>query len=112
MLWTAGGDIHARLIPDGHAGAEDAGAGQDLRSPSPNSTLVGGALNDTLTASQGGDTLTGGAGADSFAFSVVPWSPVEITDFTLGVDSLDLRVVFRANGIATGAATRVLQRIM
>lgn len=52
-------------------------------------TLSGGAGNDTLHDGAGTDVMTGGAGADLFILShdgMTDW----ITDFTLGIDRLDL----------------------
>jgi Ca2+-binding RTX toxin-like protein len=61
-------------------------------------TMVGGAGDDTLNSSAGPDRLTGGAGADHFVFSVEPWAPVHITDFTPGVDKLDISGMLKAAG--------------
>ncbi|MDB5450846.1 MAG: endo,3,4-beta-glycanase [Phenylobacterium sp.] len=77
-------------------------AGQVLTSPYPGATLTGGAGADTLNASQGSDRLTGGAGADAFAFAKPPWSAGHITDFTPGVDVIDLRGLFTAAGYHGG----------
>jgi len=60
----------------------------------PGGTLAGGAGADTLNGSAaGGDKLTGGAGYDTFAFAKVPGKLTHITDFTPGVDRLDLSKV-------------------
>ncbi|MDP2008981.1 MAG: family 16 glycosylhydrolase [Phenylobacterium sp.] len=72
-------------------------AGQVQTSPYPGATLTGGAGADTLNASQGSDRLTGGSGADSFVFKAPPWSAGHVTDFTPGVDVLDLRGLFAAS---------------
>ncbi|THD82658.1 MAG: type I secretion C-terminal target domain-containing protein, partial [Phenylobacterium sp.] len=61
-------------------------------------TLVGGAGADTLNSSAGPDVLTGGAGADHFVFATEPWAPVQITDFTPGVDKIDVSGMLRAAG--------------
>ncbi|MBF7144789.1 MULTISPECIES: putative Ig domain-containing protein [Pseudomonas] len=61
-------------------------------------TLVGGAGNDVLIGGAGADQLTGGAGADTFRFTSVTDSyrtastsyADTITDFTVGVDKIDL----------------------
>lgn len=55
------------------------------------SVLDAGLGNDTLTVlSQGNDRLTGGRGADVFVFFNSTRGVDRITDFRLGVDSLDL----------------------
>jgi serralysin len=59
-------------------------------------TLFGGAGNDTLFGGTGADVLTGGAGADHFVYLTSPeigrgnGSDI-ITDFTPGVDRINLR---------------------
>lgn len=56
--------------------------------------LDGGAGNDTLIGGPGADTLTGGAGADVFDFrgrGDYDGSTDVITDFTRGVDRIDMR---------------------
>lgn len=50
---------------------------------------TGGAGHDLLIASSGNTVLTGGAGADIFALRLQD-APVEITDFQVGIDRLDL----------------------
>ena len=62
------------------------------------STLVGGAGADVLTSYHQADTLTGGAGADTFVFKALPWNAGHITDFTVGVDKLDLSALIAASG--------------
>lgn len=59
----------------------DAGQGSD--------TVMGGAGDDILSDGSGIDVLTGGSGADLFVLSADS-APDEITDFTPGVDRLDL----------------------
>ena len=54
------------------------------------STLTGGAGADTLKGHYNADVLTGGGGADVFVFDVTPWRAGHVTDFTVGVDRLDL----------------------
>jgi Ca2+-binding RTX toxin-like protein len=54
------------------------------------SNLSGGAGDDTLVGGTGSDTLTGQGGADHFAWNALPWSAARVTDFTDGVDKLDL----------------------
>jgi beta-glucanase (GH16 family) len=77
-------------------------AGVNLTASKIGDTLVGGAGNDTLSASRGYDVLTGGAGADNFVFQKEPWAPIEVTDFTPGVDHLDLRGFFGVTGYSGG----------
>ena len=76
--------------------------GEVFISAGPGSTLAGGAGNDTLIGGRGDEVLTGGAGADTFSFPAEPWSPNRITDFTVGVDRLDLSSLFQKAGY-TGA---------
>lgn len=52
--------------------------------------LTGGAGADTLVGYRHADVLTGGAGADVFVFDITPWKAGHVTDFTVGVDRLDL----------------------
>ncbi len=70
-----------------------------------NDTLNGGAGNDTLSGGAGKDVLTGGAGKDVFAFTNVTDSSGAnqdtITDFTRGVDKIDLSAI-DANVFADG----------
>ncbi len=65
-------------------------AGLHLISSGYADTLVGGAGTDTIGAGQGPDRLTGGGGADVFVFKNLPWNAGHVTDFTVGMDRLDL----------------------
>ena len=38
--------------------------------------------------------MTGGAGSDTFVFNNLPWRPADITDFTPGVDKIDIHSLF------------------
>jgi Ca2+-binding RTX toxin-like protein len=74
------------------------GQGQVLTWRQHGDTLTGGAGNDTLNGSRGPDQLTGGGGGDHFAWAELPWNAGHVTDFTPGLDKLDLRALFRASG--------------
>lgn len=74
--------------------------GQVLTSDQYGDTLFGGGGNDTLNAGQGPDQLTGEQGADRFAFAKTPWNAGVITDFTRGVDFIDLSKIFDSTSYA------------
>ena len=87
----------------GGGGGEGGGSGgpapgEVITSDQYGDTLAGGSGDDTLNAGQGPDTLTGNGGADHFTFNDLPWRAGVITDFTPGVDKLDLRPLFQAAG--------------
>jgi hypothetical protein len=44
--------------------------------------------------------MTGDGGVDLFVFEHLPWNGGHITDFTSGIDKLDLRTLFAASGYA------------
>lgn len=60
-------------------------------------TLIGNALGNVLRGNGGGDTLTGNGGSDLFMFTTVNDSYAQardkITDFELGVDKIDMRLL-------------------
>ena len=61
------------------------------------STINAAAGNDIIVAGKSWDVLTGGAGRDIFQFESLPWNAARVTDFTTGVDMLDLRPIFAAH---------------
>ncbi len=65
----------------GSAPAIEGGAGDD--------TLTGGVGNDTVAGGAGNDTLTGGGGSDIFVFAAGDGDDT-ITDFEVGIDTLEL----------------------
>ena len=99
-----------------HAITVYAGAGND--------TLIGGAGNDTFHGGGGFDTFTGGLGHDTFVFDTAPGvsSLGTITDFTVGIDRIDLdhrifgavgadgvlaNAAFESGASELGASTRI-----
>jgi Ca2+-binding RTX toxin-like protein len=97
------------------------GAGNDaLTGGGGNDRLSGGAGDDALTGGAGKDLLTGGAGADHFVFVLQADRGDRITDFSHGVDHIDLSsggfgltaltdgVNFTNGGAATQAVATVL----
>ncbi|MGY8706275.1 M10 family metallopeptidase C-terminal domain-containing protein [Bradyrhizobium sp. 18BD] len=84
---ATGGSGNDTITGNAIANVLNGGAGND--------TLSGGGGNDTLIGGPGVDILTGGAGADTFVFAAGNSSPAvgqhdQITDFTPGVDHIDL----------------------
>ncbi|MBR0756673.1 M10 family metallopeptidase C-terminal domain-containing protein [Bradyrhizobium jicamae] len=82
-----GGSGNDTLIANDSGCTLSGGAGND--------TLTGGAGADRLIGGTGVDTMTGGGGADTFVFATGNSSAVsgqhdKITDFTSGVDKIDL----------------------
>lgn len=65
--------------------------------------LIGNDANNRMRGGAGGDTLTGGGGADTFVYNSVSDSPGEnpdtLTDFTSGIDKIDLTTMLKDAGI-------------
>src|SRR5439155_16853915 len=82
-----GGTGYDRLIASGPGCTLSGGGGND--------TLIGGGGNDRLIGGSGVDALTGGGSGDTFVFllgdsSATSGQHDRITDFTTGVDHIDL----------------------
>jgi beta-glucanase (GH16 family) len=65
-----------------------------IASRHPGDRLVGGSGDDTLIPSRGADVMTGRGGADTFRFEDAPWRAGVITDFTPGLDVIDMKTLF------------------
>lgn len=61
-------------------------------------TLVGTAGDDMIVGGAGADNLTGGAGADLFVYTSMRDVGDNITDFTPGIDRIDLRTLLAGLG--------------
>jgi len=65
--------------------------------------LIGNNANNRIRGGAGGDTLTGGGGADTFVYNSVSDSPGKnpdtLTDFTSGIDKIDLSTILKDAGI-------------
>jgi hypothetical protein len=92
-LSTAGG-----ASGGGDGGGGGSTDGQVITSDQYGDTLVGGAGDDTLNAGQGPDVMSGNGGADHLVWNALPWRAGAVTDFTPGVDKLDLRPLFQQAG--------------
>lgn len=101
---------------DGNDVADGGGGNDWLFGENGNDTLNGGGGNDTITGGAGADVLTGGAGADTFVFASVAHIGTgaqsdRITDFTSGVDLIDLTgiggLVFIGTAAFSGTAGEV-----
>lgn len=75
-----------------------------------NDTLSGGAGDDLLAGGGGTDVLTGGAGADTFLFFTTNTGIDVLTDFTSGVDQV--QVVAANFDLLPGTAVTLLQSAM
>jgi Ca2+-binding RTX toxin-like protein len=76
-----------------------------------NDLLEGGAGDDTLNGGLGNDTLVGGPGADLFKIAG-NGSAIQITDFELGIDMLDLTGVAREQALAAFSAAELGSAIL
>ena len=74
--------------------------------------LYGGGGADTLIGGGGNDYLNGGAGNDSFVFNSTNFGRVEITDFTIGADKVQISTSLAANfnvlSLASSGANTVI----
>ena len=75
----------------------DGGNGNDIISSGlGDNAVLGGAGNDRLAGNDGDDDLTGGSGSDQFIFQRGDGNDT-ITDFTNGIDALNLRAFHLAS---------------
>lgn len=72
--------------------------GQTLQGQPGGSNLTGGSGDDTLIGGSGPDTMTGAGGADHFTWTTLPWQGGEVTDFTQGVDKIDVSQLLASVG--------------
>ncbi len=81
--------------------------------------LYGGTGRDVLSGGTGGDLLNGGSGADTFRFTG-KWGADKVSDFSNGVDRIDLRGnglsfgelrIARGNGDSDGVADDVVIKV-
>lgn len=100
VAYTLGAEVE-NLILTGSAAVSGTGNALNniLTGNSGANTLAGGGGIDRLTGGLGKDVLGGGAGTDTFVFNAVGESLVAattadvITDFTVGQDKIDLRMI-------------------
>lgn len=103
---TAGNDVYAGT---NFADRYDGGLGNDtITGGNGRDVLEGGAGDDVLRGGNGNDVLRGGSGSDTFVFATVGETgngvrSDRITDFTTGVDKIDVSG-FMAGGHFNGTA--------
>ncbi|NBA97798.1 retention module-containing protein [Pseudomonas sp. R5(2019)] len=90
-----GSDHNDTLTGDSNANLLSGGKGNDL--------LIGGDGDDILIGGLGNNTLTGGAGADTFKWQANNSGHDGVTDFTPGIDRLDLSQLLQGEN-ATSAS--------
>ena len=90
LRWDGGGTIRLEGVSPDDLDADDFIFYQDEYTGTASAeTLTGGAGDDTITGLGGDDTLTGGEGYDTFVFAAGHGADT-VTDFTDGVDLIDL----------------------
>jgi serralysin len=103
------------ILPSGSGGGSSGGSGggstggQVIQGSDETqaNVLTGTAGNDTIMAGWNADTLTGLGGADHFVFRFEPWNAGHVTDFTPGVDVLDLSELFDTYAAGYGGSNPV-----
>ncbi|WP_415639592.1 VWA domain-containing protein, partial [Pseudomonas floridensis] len=94
-----GRDSAAVTIDYQHGPSLIGGEGDDvLLAASGNDCLNGGKGNDVLIGGQGNDLLTGGEGQDRFMWLAADTGHDQVTDFKVGVDTLDLSQLLQGAG--------------
>ncbi|MFC3071032.1 beta strand repeat-containing protein [Phenylobacterium soli] len=104
--------IDANQGNDAETGSTVVPAGDVLLGNSGDDNLAGNSGSDTLNGGTGADTLNGGSGADLFVYGATGESQVPgrntstdvISDFTHGVDRIDLSAIDADTGLAGNQA--------
>ncbi|MBR0841063.1 cadherin-like domain-containing protein [Bradyrhizobium liaoningense] len=86
-------DMVSLTVKDGFGATQTVNFVFNQAGVGPNITLQGTAGNDVIFATNSADTLAGGTGQDQFVFVPASASPImhTISDFTVGIDKLDVR---------------------
>lgn len=87
----------------------------NLNGGAGNDFLDGGTGNDLLLGGAGNDVMTGGAGCDTFRFyaaDVATYSVDQITDFTSGMDKIDLKQVNPGGGRFNFIGTQAFHNVV